>query len=396
MLSRILCVDDEVNVLKGIERHLRGKFDVETAAGPELGLKALKDQPHFAAVLSDLRMPGMDGIQFLCRARELAPDTVRLMLTGNADLSDAIAAVNRGSIFQFLTKPCPPELLISSLQAAVRQHALITAERELLEKTLLASVGVLTEILSIVNPAAFSQSQRVRRYVRELAKALGLTDAWQCELAAMVSQVGLVTLPAAIILKLRNGEKLAPGEILLVETQQKTGHDLIQQIPRLEPVAKIVAAQKQLWGIRERAHSATESRGHLLRVAFDFDEQVMLGGSPGDIVARMRSNGKYDPSFLSALESIQIDCANSDVRQIRLEHLQPGMILNSDVYSKAKLLMLARGQEVTPSMLACLRRCASTVGIEEPISVVVRHEHNPGPPESQCCDLYPANSASLS
>src|SRR5690348_5715782 len=156
MTKRILCVDDEPNILHAFERQLHNRFELETAVGAEQALRTIGNGAEFAVVLSDLRMPGMNGIQFLSRVRQIAPDTVRMILTGNADLAAAIEAVNEGKIYQFLTKPCPGELLARALDAALEQYRLITAERLLLEQTVQGSIGLLIEILSLVNPVAFS------------------------------------------------------------------------------------------------------------------------------------------------------------------------------------------------------------------------------------------------
>src|SRR4030042_1805929 len=90
----------------------------------------------YAVIVSDLKMPGMNGIKFLSKVREMAPDSVRVMLTGFAELQTAIDAVNEGNIFRFLTKPCPPDILSRALDMGIEQYRLITAERELLEQTL--------------------------------------------------------------------------------------------------------------------------------------------------------------------------------------------------------------------------------------------------------------------
>lgn len=199
MLTRILCVDDEPNILQAMERQFRKQFEIHTALGGELGLQAIAAKGPFAVVVSDLRMPVMDGVEFLTRVRALSPDTVRVMLTGQADMDAAIAAVNQGNIFQFLTKPCASDTLTRALNAALEQHRLITAERELLEQTLRGSIGVLSEILSFVNPLAFGRAQRVRRYVVHMAAKLDLVNRWQFELAAMLSQIGSVTVPPEVM-----------------------------------------------------------------------------------------------------------------------------------------------------------------------------------------------------
>ena len=176
MNRKILFVDDEENVLRGFERALRSQFEMETAVGSQEGLAALASRGPYAVVVSDLRMPVMDGIQFLAEVRKSSPDTVRLILSGNGDFESVVASVNEGSIFQFLTKPCPPDKLRSVLGIALKQYQLITAERELLEETLNGSIGMLTEVLSVVNPLAFSRASRIRTYVRHMANELQLPE----------------------------------------------------------------------------------------------------------------------------------------------------------------------------------------------------------------------------
>jgi DNA-binding NtrC family response regulator len=106
MNRKILFVDDEENVLRAFERNLRPHFEIATAVGPAAGLSAIAGHGPYAVVISDLRMPGMDGIQFLTAVGKESPDSVRLIISGNADLQAAIAAMNEGGIFRFLTKPC--------------------------------------------------------------------------------------------------------------------------------------------------------------------------------------------------------------------------------------------------------------------------------------------------
>jgi signal transduction histidine kinase len=134
--ARILFVDDDRAVLDSLRRGLCRCYDVVTALGPEAGLAALAEQGPFAVVVSDLRMPGMDGVTFLKKAKENHPAIVPVMLTGHGDLGAAMAAVNEGHIFRFLTKPCPIPTLSQSLDAALEQYRLAAAEKELMRVTL--------------------------------------------------------------------------------------------------------------------------------------------------------------------------------------------------------------------------------------------------------------------
>ena len=167
---------------EAMRRQLRKRFEVVTANGGAEGLKTIADGDGFAVIVSDLRMPEMDGIKFLSHVRERFPDSVRIMLTGNADVESAIHAVNEGHLFRFLTKPCPPDQLIATLEAGIEQHRLITAEKELLEKTLKGSIKILTDILSLICPAAFGRASRVRRLARRVAAQLNVNKVWQVEI----------------------------------------------------------------------------------------------------------------------------------------------------------------------------------------------------------------------
>ena len=115
MTDKILIVDDDPHILEGLRAVLTSYFHLRTAHGPEQGLQELRSSGPYAVVVSDLKMPGMSGVDFLARVREVSNKTVRVMLTGYADVDAAIAAVNRGEVFRFHTKPCPTEVLRQTL-----------------------------------------------------------------------------------------------------------------------------------------------------------------------------------------------------------------------------------------------------------------------------------------
>ena len=172
MNTKVLFVDDDKNILNAYSRTFRKQFELECCDGPEEGLRTLNEMGPFAVIVSDYKMPVMNGIEFLAEAGDIAPDTVRIMLTGNADLNTSIEAVNQGRIFRFLLKPCPNELFKDSLDAGINQFRLITSEKELLDKTLKGSVNVLTDVLSLVNPIAFGKASRVKKYIIEIVQKL--------------------------------------------------------------------------------------------------------------------------------------------------------------------------------------------------------------------------------
>ena len=119
MNQKILFVDHEPAALNCYRQMLESKFTISTAGSGEEGLVSLRDHGPFAVVISDMQMTGMDGVQFLKRVRQVAPGTIRLLLTGSLDLNGAVNAVNEGCVFRLLIKPCEDSLLTEAITKAL-------------------------------------------------------------------------------------------------------------------------------------------------------------------------------------------------------------------------------------------------------------------------------------
>jgi ActR/RegA family two-component response regulator len=371
MAEKILCVDDELNILLALQRQLRKQFHLESALEPEKALALIENNGPYAVVVSDLQMPGMNGLDFLAKVKEISPDTVRVMLTGQADLATAIAAVNHGNIFRFHTKPCSAEDLARTLTAAVEQYRLITAERHLLENTLSASVKVLTEVLSLVHPAAFSRASRIHRYVSHMAAELKLRNAWQFEVAAMLSQIGCITMEPGTLDRIYTGEELSEEEVKLFDAHPSAGRDLLASIPRLELVAQMIAGQNLAYRAQSSGDCTVAVGTQLLRAAIDFDHKIARGRSHEEAIILMRQRAEdYLPACLDAL-AVYVPLEHGmEVRILKSAELRARMVVDQDVRAKNGLLLLAKAQEVTPSVLVRLRAFATKVGIAEPIRVL--------------------------
>jgi response regulator RpfG family c-di-GMP phosphodiesterase len=374
MNQKILFVDDEENVLRGFERALRSQFELETAVGAQEGLAAVASRGPFAVVVSDLRMPVMDGIQFLAEVRKSSPDTVRLILSGNGDFDSVVASVNEGSIFQFLTKPCPPDKLRGVLSTALKQYQLITAERELLEETLNGSIGMMTEVLSVVNPLAFSRASRIRTYVRHMANELQLPNTWEVDLAAMLSQIGCIAVPPEILDKVNARMVLSKEEQDTFTAHPSIGGDLITKIPRLAAIAEIVRHQMTpLRDLRDPKISDVVAVGaQMLLVAISFDETVSRGGSQASALKFMRDRPEvYQARLVTAIETAQVSTIKLMVKTVPLRDLRPGMIVHEDICAQNGLFLVAKGQVLSEALLARLSNFKRTVGLVEPFLVKV-------------------------
>jgi len=377
MSQKILCVDDDANILQAYRRSLRKRFELDIALGAEEALEAVKSQGPYAVIVADMRMPGMNGVELLAEVRKIAPDTVRMMLTGNADQQTAIDAVNEGHIFRFLTKPCPPELFAKSLEAALEQHRLITAEKELLSKTLRGSVKVLTDVLGLVNPVAFGRAGRIQRLARELARELGVENGWQIELAAMLSQIGCVTISQETLSRFFRGEQLSRSEHQRWVNHPIHAYELLREIPRLETVAEIVKYQEKRYdggGFPPDPVAGEEIPlgSRILKVALDFDLLASAGHSRELALAEMTDRHKwYDPHVLAALHRVLAVERVHVIRRVPVAGLIDGAILAEDVLSIRGTLLCAKGQEVTPTMRARLNNYCANVGVQTPIKLFV-------------------------
>ncbi len=378
MTEKILFVDDEENILQSIKRDLRKRFDIYTAASGALALLTLKDNGPFAVIVSDMRMPVMDGIQLLSTVKDLYPDTVRLMLTGNADQETAIEAVNKGQIFRFLNKPCPTSVLVMALALAKRQYRLITAEKELLDKTLKGSITVLSELLSLANPIAFSSGLRIKNLVVLLAEQLHLHNLWQFEIAALMSQIGCVTLPNDILGKFYAGQPLDAEEEAMYHNHPQVGARLLEKIPRLETVAAIIDHQLWPYSAFQEGSGLPEDvslGAQILKIAIDFDSLLHRGCSRIEALQRLKEKqALYNPEILGILADLKVEEEHEKIIAVDVRGVSVGMIVEKDIMAANGVLIIPKGQEVTWSLLQGLKNFSHQVEIQVPIMVRVKKE----------------------
>lgn len=382
MKPKVLFVDDEPNLLASIKRQLGARFDVTVASDPRVALQLAGDAcPPFAVVVSDLRMPGIDGVDLLQQMREISPDSARVMLTGQADLADSIAAVNRGELFRFLTKPCLPAQLVRCIEDGVRHHELIVGERELLQRTLFGATQVITDLLAMVNPIAFSQSSRLRRIVAQLAAELVLPERWRFELAALLRNLACVTLPAELIAKVEAGKELSSNEADAVAAVAGRSAALVGGIPRLELVAEIIAAAElpaeTLSSRLANSEDVVALGGLLLQLAICFDREQLQARTREQALASVRQQcrRRVPEHLLAALTSATADLP-ATVSIVPVRGLAPGMVLDEDLRASSGTLLLARGHEVSTGLLEHVLAWARAGRVPETVRVLVNVTDN--------------------
>lgn len=374
--ARVVCVDDEPEVLNGLTLHLRRKYNVDVAGSGPAGLEKLAslDSPA-AVVISDMRMPAMNGAEFLAKVRERFPDSTRILLTGQADVPSAAAAINEGQVFRFLTKPCPPPVLLSAVEAGVQMHRLVTAERVLLEQTLHGCVQMLIDVLALTSPASFGRANRIKKHVHELAEKLQVKERWQVEVAAMLSQVGTIILPPETIDKLHCGSQLTAEEEKMVARAPTTTEQLLAHIPRLEGVRQLLAdaarnTRQDSKPPAETAPSSLDMSTQVLRIAMDFDLLEGAGQSTETALATMLGRtGRYHPDALQTFIELRGEKGpRQAIVSVSLAALKVGMVLAEDMRMTSGTMLVARGYEITSSFLQRVKNFRSGTLIE-PVKV---------------------------
>lgn len=381
MTNKVLFVDDDKNILTSFKRRLGRRFDIATVLGGAQGLEVLENEGPVAVVISDQRMPGMDGIQFLGEVKKLAPDTVRMMLTGNTDLTTAIRAVNEGSIFRFFTKPCPPEDMASAIEAGLKQYNLVRAERDLLEHTLAGSVKVLIDVLSLVNPHAFQKTRLLRKWLRQVAKRLELSNGWELDIAAMLSPIGLITIPPEIYGKVQAGAKLGKVDREIYERAPEIARNLIANIPRMKNLSEMIYYQNKGYdgsGFPDDwiAGKDIPLGGRLLKVLIDV---AALSDNPDQAAfAKLEKHAElYDPEILKVVRDCLVDenapkatAPTEEVVEISVGSLRAGALLVSNIETEDGGLVLAAGNEVSQAQIERLWNFRKHCKLKEPLQVI--------------------------
>lgn len=391
MPEKILFVDDEANVLSALKRQFRKQYAVSTAEGGAEALKMISQEGPFSVIVSDMQMPEMNGIQFLQVAQQMAPESVRLMLTGNADQQTAVDAVNKGCVFSFYTKPCTPEVMSQAIEKAVDQYRLITAERELLEGTLNGSVKLLMDMLSMVAPDVFGKTVVIQEMVGKLMDSFYQGDTWNLNLAAMLSNIACVTLPPETLAKIGSNKTLSPQEKLMITRLPEVGRNLISNIPRLELVAEIIFYQHKLFNgsgfpADDRSGENIPLESRILKVLHDLEDYKSQGLEANQALKHMAAaTGSYDPTILNEVARIFAHNANAvasnTIINTTLSGLQPGHVLASNIENMEGKLLYSAGHKITGTMIERLLNYHQITKLKEPIQVSV-NEQGDGPSDA--------------
>ena len=249
--NTILLVDDEVNNLQLLKRALRGKYNILTASQGAEGLDVLKQNiEKVSLIISDHKMPVMEGTEFLEKANEIAPDVIKILLTGFSDIEILTDAVNKCNLFQYIMKPFDPNELINVVESGIEKYNLSSSKslmmkdlRELFYKT----IKSISATLDAKDAYTHGHSMRVTLYSLMLAKTICPDDEdflQNIEIAGLLHDVGKISIPQRIICK---PGKLTDEEFQIMKSHPVCSEKLVDNIKQLGPIGAWVKAHHERW-----------------------------------------------------------------------------------------------------------------------------------------------------
>ena len=366
--GNILFVDDEFQMLAAIKRQLHKRAEVELASSGEDALRRLKSPGRYAAIVSDLRMPGVSGLELLTHAKTIAPDVVRVMLTGAVDRRTALAAVNEASVFRILVKPVDTPTLVKVLNEAIALHRRVVGDREMLEKMQAGAVSMLTELLDLTCPATAERALRLRAYARHIAESLALEHPEHFETLALMSQVGSLTLPAGLPDKQATGKPLSLAEQAMIDGAWEAGSRLAAHFPSLTVAATTLAAFYQPQHHLASANDVIGTGVRILRVVLAYDSLASTGLPTAEVLGRLEMDPlAYPAPMVDALRDLRPRVRGTSW-VVEPGKLKPGMIFQQDVLARDGALLASRLQLATETLI---QRIGARAATTDPIRVLV-------------------------
>jgi response regulator RpfG family c-di-GMP phosphodiesterase len=418
----ILCVDDEPSILSALRRLFRSHgFTVLAAESGQAGLDLLESEP-IDLVISDMRMPHMDGVVFLEHVRQRRPDILRLLLTGYADLASITGAINRGEIYRYIAKPWDDTDIILTVQDALdrsaliqekkRLEALVTAQNEelkivnaslevkvqartaeikqangalqlaneRLKSNFLTSIKMFTALIELRDNRLAGHSRRVADTARRLAQALNLDNRQVQEVfvAGLLHTIGMVGFDDALLQTPVSA--MTPRQLEVFRKHPARAEQLLMPLAELKGPVEIISAQLERFdgsgypqGVAGK-HIALGAR--ILAVASDFDslqvgllEPRQLGRQEALDLIRQRGGPRYDPAVVTAFLDIYHDLSKDELpttaattRTLPSRELAVGMVLARDMTSSTGLLLLTAGHVLDDAVLRKITSFEHSIG----------------------------------
>jgi response regulator RpfG family c-di-GMP phosphodiesterase len=414
----VLCVDDEANIVSALRRLFRGSgYRVFTALSGAEALE-LMAREHVDLVISDMRMPFMDGAQLLEQVRSRWPATTRILLTGYADVASSVAAINRGEVYRYITKPWNDGEILMNVGQAFERQALererqrlqqlterqntelkdlnITLEARVAERTAelaqaaerikrnyLTSIKVLSDLAGLRNPSLVGHARRVADISRRIGRKLGMSETQAMELfiAGLLHDIGHIGLPDTLLAKTL--PKMSAAELTLYKKHTVMGEQALMPLDDMQAVVAMIRSHHERFdGKGSPDHLVGEAiplGARILALADAYDDlqngHVIASGLSAAEAATFVQCGRgnqFQPEVVDAFVQVLADMApRPEAKPIptHTDMLAPGMVLASELRSPEGVMLLAADQPLTADLINRIRQYEQRDGLTLVLSI---------------------------
>lgn len=399
-VSKILFVDDEPQMLTALQRVFRGKqFDVKLANSGSQGLEFLKEGP-FDVIISDMRMPEMDGATFLAQSIELSPSSRRILLTGYSDQESTIRAINDGQVHQYLSKPWDNEKLRSVVESEIAEKIRIEEEtpnqeehlalqeqvtnvsQELASATMFmdmakeellsqynTTIKVISNLIHMRVPTPREMNKDVVSHSVALAKLIKLDRKIITEIrnAARLFQLGKLNFEKELLSKAV--QDMSKKEIEVYQDHPCLAADLLTPLNSLDYAAKLIRHQNENYDGSGYPDGLSRNKvplgSRILRIVIDYHQIIngfymrdSLGSKDALELMDKYSGNKYDPEILKLYRKLIVELQKNQVVQqdglTHIDEIKEGDIVNRDLFSHDGILLIAKGMPLNSSLITKL------------------------------------------
>lgn len=316
---KLLLVDDEPDNLALMYRTLRHDYELIKTTSPLEALEILKKE-NIDAILSDHKMPEMDGVEFLKRSCEISPNSMRLLITAYSDAGILIDAINYAKIYRYIKKPYTPEELSLTVANTMEYHQLKNDNEILIRDMKELFSGTITAIIEALDAKdsfTLGRSRRVTFYTLKIANAMALEEELKgrIELASMLHDIGMIGISDDILAKMEN---LTPDEFEEIKKHVAHGVRILEDIKQLKQVVEIIKYHHEYYNGTGYPYGLSGEQiplgARIIAVADALDSILHTMDSKDYYKAfekiKMSSGIQYDPNVVAKLEE-QLPSAGS-------------------------------------------------------------------------------------
>lgn len=369
--SSVMIVDDNPANLKLLEDLLRGLYEVRSFPLGRLALAAAEHEPP-DLILLDINMPEMNGYQVCEKLKSTSPlaGIPVIFLSALDAVEDKVRGFRSGGA-DYISKPFQFEEVQARIETHLRLRRTQKSECELLERTLSGALASLLDLVQITSPMLVLRSQAVREIVRHISRRMGLADAWQFEIAAMLCLLGSIVMPNDLFERAYLGQELSPDENQVFRAHPAAGARLISNIPRMEVVAEIVRLHRDPEAVAPGAERV-KLGVQMLQLSMELDRKLLQGIECPAAIDQLRASGNFNSKMLDALDGFSLPKTEFALQSLPVQELRAGMVLDEDIIATTTgLSVLKQGMLLSPTWIDRLGNFAKTSGVQERVRVRV-------------------------